>query len=83
MQPPKDKRRTVALPATIHRGDGQSPLECTVLGISDSRARFLVQDAYLVPDGFILSLGGAKVRRRCVLISRDPSEIFAEITKDH
>jgi hypothetical protein len=82
MQPPKEHRRPVKLPATIHRGDGQSPVPCTVMEISEHRARLSVPDADFIPVEFTLTFaGGTQVQRQCIVLSREKGQITVMITK--
>jgi hypothetical protein len=75
MNTPIEKRHPVSLPATIHRGGDQSPVDCTVTEISERNPDF-------IPDTFMLTLaGGMNVRRRCTVMSREPGEVFVEIRR--
>ena len=82
MKPPNELRKAVTLPATIHFGDGRSPVDCTVIEISETSALLSVQSADLIPDNFMLTFAhGAKVRRHCIVVSREPGQISVEMTK--
>ena len=82
MRPLIEKRRPVSLPATIHRGDGQSPVDCTVTEISESAARFAVPNADFIPDMFTITLAGdMNVRRSCTVLSRESGQVTVKITR--
>jgi hypothetical protein len=69
MEPPNNQRRPVALPATIHRGDSQSPVECTVTEISETGACLSVSNADFIPSTFMLSFAcGTNVQRKCTVV---------------
>jgi hypothetical protein len=78
----KDKLRPLGLAVTIHRGDDHSPVDCTVIDISDKGARLRVPTTDDIPDHFTLIFAGAnKVRRRCTVVWRKPGEIGVQITE--
>ena len=83
MKPPNELRRVVTLPGTIHLSDGRSPVDCTVIEISERSARLSVPNVDLIPDNFMLTFaGGAKVRRHCIVVSRESGQISVEMTKE-
>jgi len=64
------------MPATIHRGDNQSPVDCTVTKISESSALLMVPDADMIPITFTLTFaGGTRVQRHCTVLSREHGQI--------
>jgi hypothetical protein len=58
MRQPKKRRRPTKLQAMIHPGDGQSPIECTVVEIAERTALLSVSDADAVPITFVLTFAG-------------------------
>jgi hypothetical protein len=82
MPPPTKYRRPVKILGTIHRGDNQAPVDCTVTEISESSALHLVPDADMIPKTFTLSFaGGNQVQRHCTVLSREHGQIAVVMMK--
>ena len=82
MEPPTKDAPLLAIPALIHRGKAQTPLDCTITEITENHAQLAVSIPDFIPDTFTLTLvGNGKVQRHCVVLSRSASKIFVEIEK--
>jgi hypothetical protein len=75
-------RRATKLQAMIHPGDGQSPMEFTVVEIAERTALLSVSDDNAVPISFTLTFaGGTRVQRHCTVLSREPGKIAVLMLK--
>jgi hypothetical protein len=78
----QNARRTVFIKAMLLR-EGQSHLPCTLVDISNSGARLLVEDASEVPNRFTIVMTEQGVPRRlCRLVWRGENDVGVTFETD-
>lgn len=65
----KDHRQSLKYPAKIDLGDGNPPISCLLMDVSESGAKMVIDGRDDLPEHFTLLLAGEHgKRRRCQLV---------------
>ncbi len=77
----KDHRQALKYPARIDLDDGNPPVPCLLMDVSQSGARVIIE-GHDLPETFTLLLAGASgTQRRCKVIWRDGNNFGARFLK--
>src|SRR5262245_20058238 len=68
----KDHRQSLKYPAALDLGDGNPPIPCLLMDVSESGAKVVVEGRDELPANFTLLLAGENGKqRRCKLVWRE------------
>jgi hypothetical protein len=78
----KDHRKSLKYPARIDLGDGNPPVPCLLVDVSESGAKVMVESHDDLPECFTLLLAGEGGRqRRCKLVWQEGNHFGAIFVK--
>jgi hypothetical protein len=78
----KDHRQSLKYPAKIDLGDGNPPIPCLLMDVSESGAKIVIEADSDIPERFTLLLAGAGGRRRrCRVVWQEGKQFGAVFIK--
>lgn len=78
----KDHRQSLKYPAKIDIGDGNPPIPCLLMDVSESGAKFVIEADSDIPERFTLLLAGeGGRRRRCRVVWQEGKQFGAVFIK--